>query len=223
MSYRARGRHRRPKPSHVTAARLSAGVTLTAITGVMAVGAPASAAEFPDNGGSPQLRAPQLANMGPDGTTMALQWAINGVEADFEDSDDRTAFTQTMANQMEAAAGPQYNAMVFNIEDQPYSADFAGGPMPGDQPFMAKARYDGETYGLWVFKEGTFTNNGDGGYENWAFNGSFQRGNEDGNLDDSGNVVDFEAPYRSVRGNEACTTNIPEYWDPSLEGCEMFE
>ncbi|MFC8248571.1 hypothetical protein [Streptomyces chartreusis] len=180
---------------------------------MMAVGAPASAAEFSDNGGTPQLRAPQLANMGPDGTTMALQWAINGVEADFEDNDDRTAFTQTMANQMKAAAGPQYNAMVFNVEDQKYLADLAGGPMPGDRPFTATARYDGETYGLWVFKEGDFANLGDGGYENWAFEGTFDR-------EENSGLVEFEAPYRSVRGNEACTTNLPVLDDSP---CESFD
>ena len=152
--------------------------------------------------------------MGPDGTTMALQWAVNGVEADFEDNDDRTAFTQTMANQMKAAAGPQYNAMVFNIEDQEYFAQLAGGPMPGDRPFTAKAKYDGETYGLWVFKEGTFANLGDGGYENWAFDGTFE--NRDGNQA----VVDFEPPYRSVRGEKECVTSLDLAED---SGCEKFD
>lgn len=186
----SRGRHRRPKPSHVTAARFSAGVTLTAIAGVMAASAPASAAESDDanNGGgfynlsslatSRPVLAPQLTNAGSSSAPAALEWAIQGTEAEWdseERDDDRAGFTQTMVDRLKDASGGQYNAMVFNVEDQGYIADLTGGPAEGDKPFMAKANYDGEEYGVYVFKEGNFRNLGDGGYENWAFTGSFER------------------------------------------------
>ncbi len=35
-------------------------------------------------------------------------------------------------------------------------------------------------YGVWVFRDGEFTNHGDGGYINWAFKGRFRRQRERG-------------------------------------------
>lgn len=38
--------------------------------------------------------------------------------------------------------------------------------------------YDGITFGVWIFEEGTFINEGDGGYDNGAFRGWFKRTRE---------------------------------------------
>ncbi|OJH61898.1 stress protein, partial [Bacillus subtilis] len=35
--------------------------------------------------------------------------------------------------------------------------------------------YDGISYGIWVFEDGTFTTKGDGGWINWDFRGWFDR------------------------------------------------
>ncbi|GAB0496955.1 hypothetical protein MMPV_008276 [Pyropia vietnamensis] len=61
-----------------------------------------------------------------------------------------------------------YNVLVFNRQ-QPHEEDLSGVEMYRD------FKYQGITFGVWVFDKGTFTNQGDGGYENWAFRGSFDR------------------------------------------------
>ena len=38
----------------------------------------------------------------------------------------------------------------------------------------------GRIYDYWIFRSGTFSNNGDMGYTNWAFSGRFKRTGRDG-------------------------------------------
>ena len=58
------------------------------------------------------------------------------------------------------ASGQKYNVMVFNLS-QEYEDHFNG------VQFYGSAVYDGITYGIWVFEDGSFTNKGDGGWINW--------------------------------------------------------
>ena len=62
----------------------------------------------------------------------------------------------------------KYNVMVFNL-----SVDHEA-RLNGVKAFK-RASYDGVTYGIWIFENGTFINKGDGGYINWAFKGDWNR------------------------------------------------
>lgn len=77
--------------------------------------------------------------------------------------------------------GGGYNVMVFNLS-QPYDAT----GIRNTQKFFQQFDYDGIPYGVWIFKAGTFINNGDGGFINWAFEGRFTR------TGDQGHTVIFE-------------------------------
>lgn len=65
-------------------------------------------------------------------------------------------------------ANQQYNVMVFNL-NQNFDQHFNG------IKFYGSAVYDGITFGIWAFEDGDFTNQGDGGWINWAFSGWFDR------------------------------------------------
>ena len=63
--------------------------------------------------------------------------------------------------------------MVMNL-----SQDYNANQLQGVQYFDT-VDYDGITFGVWVFEEGTFVNEGDGGYDNWAFRGWFEQTGDD--------------------------------------------
>ena len=68
--------------------------------------------------------------------------------------------------------------MVFNLS-QGYHNGLRG------VKFYGSANYHGVIYGIWVFESGQFTNQGDGGWINWAFKGWFDR---------NGQTVTFRKP-----------------------------
>ncbi|NHH95995.1 Stress response protein YvgO [Bacillus sp. MB95] len=70
-------------------------------------------------------------------------------------------------------SGQQYNVMVMNLS-QGYNSD----QLQGVQYFDT-ADYDDITFGVWIFEEGTFINEGDGGDDNWAFRGWLERTGDD--------------------------------------------
>ena len=70
-------------------------------------------------------------------------------------------------------SGQQYNVMVMNL-----SQGYNSNQLQGVQYFDTED-YDGITYCVQVFEEGTFINEGDGGYNNWAFRGWFERIGDD--------------------------------------------
>jgi hypothetical protein len=71
------------------------------------------------------------------------------------------------------AAGKKYNVMVFNMS-QSYEKRIKG------VKYFKQVNYQGVPYGVWIFKDGDFTNKGDGGFINWAFNGNFTRTGDQG-------------------------------------------
>lgn len=81
---------------------------------------------------------------------------------------DRSAFVKNLMESTFYAAGQQYNVMVFNL-GQNYDERFNGVKSYGS------AVYQNLTFGIWVFESGAFTNQGDGGWINWAFKGRFER------------------------------------------------
>lgn len=67
-----------------------------------------------------------------------------------------------------------YNVMVFNMR-QGYKTDIRN-----TVAFFTQVHCDGIPFGVWIFDKGTFTNQGDGGFINWAFYGTFRREGKDG-------------------------------------------
>jgi hypothetical protein len=100
---------------------------------------------------------------------------IDSIGSGIAASQDRGAFVQSardkaayfhMSNGNQII--DQYNVMVFNRQ-QPNSNGFE------NVEFYYDFNYQGITYGVWIFEKGWFRNEGDGGYINWAFSGSFDR------------------------------------------------
>lgn len=83
-------------------------------------------------------------------------------------SQNREGLVKGLMKEAYFKAGQKYNVMVFNL-NQNYDENFNG------VKFFAKTNYNGITYGIWAFESGDFTNQGDGGWINWAFKGQFDR------------------------------------------------
>ncbi|MGA4879319.1 stress protein [Streptomyces lydicamycinicus] len=92
----------------------------------------------------------------------------NKIESSIKTAQNREGFVKSFMESAFYAAGGKYNVMVHNLS-QPYEDHFNGVQSFGT------ATYDGVVYGIWVFEDGEFTNQGDGGYINWAFRGIFER------------------------------------------------
>ncbi|WP_339229789.1 stress protein [Oceanobacillus sp. FSL K6-2867] len=88
-------------------------------------------------------------------------------------ADNRSGFVKGAMEKAFFEAGQQYNVMVMNL-----SQGYNSNQLQGVQYFDT-VDYDGITFGVWVFEEGTFVNEGDGGYDNWAFRGWFERTGDD--------------------------------------------
>ncbi|MTH51869.1 stress protein [Bacillus mangrovi] len=83
-------------------------------------------------------------------------------------ADNRSGFVKGAMENAFYAAGQQHNVMVMNLS-QGYDEQLNG------VKFFETVEYDGVTFGVWVFEDGKFTNEGDGGYINWSFRGWFER------------------------------------------------
>ncbi|MEV6606419.1 hypothetical protein [Kutzneria sp. NPDC051319] len=75
-------------------------------------------------------------------------------------------------------AGQHYNVIMMNLA-QHYQEQL------NNKVLYANIRWEGIYYGLWVFDDGHFENQGKGGYENWGMVGWFTKNN---------GVVDFNKP-----------------------------
>ena len=88
-------------------------------------------------------------------------------------SQNREGFVKGMMEKAAFAAGSKYNVMVFNMS-QSYDKRING------VKYFKQVNYQEVPYGVWIFKDGDFTNKGDGGFINWAFNGNFTRTGDQG-------------------------------------------
>ena len=84
----------------------------------------------------------------------------------------RKSFVKNLMESTFQAAGREYNVMVFNLA-QDYDDNF------NDVVFYGSGIVDDITFGIWAFRDGEFTNSGDGDYINWAFRGWYDRDEED--------------------------------------------
>ncbi|MFP7232543.1 stress response protein YvgO [Bacillus subtilis] len=138
----------------------------------------ASAAENP---------APKISQTTAAGTTAAevglnvnldVLGIANQIADAIKSAQNRDGFVKNLMESSFYASGQKYNVMVFNLS-QEYEDHLNG------VQFYGSAVYDGITYGIWVFEDGSFTNKGDGGWINWAFRGWFDR---------DGSTVNFHRP-----------------------------
>ncbi|MFI8850018.1 stress protein [Streptomyces sp. 891-h] len=141
----------------------------------------AGAAAFPATATAAPAVAPSAAGDSPvsAGANANLNLNVdvlgiaNKIESSIKTSANRDAFVKNLMESAYYAGGEKYNVVVHNL-NQDYEENLNGVQTYGS------ATYDGVTFGIWVFKDGEFTNKGDGGWINWAMKGSFQRDGADG-------------------------------------------
>lgn len=80
---------------------------------------------------------------------------------------NRAACVKAMREAAYTSARQRANVMVFNL-NQNYRKRL-------NKVVFRRFSCAGVSYGLWVFRSGTFINKGDGGYINWAFDGRWKR------------------------------------------------
>lgn len=81
--------------------------------------------------------------------------------------------TRNKLSQIKKQYGSKYNYMIFNTA-QGHSRSLKG---VRRKNFF---RCGGRKYQYWVFRSGSFTNKGNGGWVNWAFSGKYNRSGNDG-------------------------------------------
>jgi hypothetical protein len=116
---------------------------------------------------------------------------------------DRAAFVQNFRDKGFTLAGSRYNVMVFSA-GQPHVPSLLGVKLQADTtlPFGSVIPWP-LTYKIWIFEEGDFLNQGDGGYINWGFKGWF---------DQNGGYVRFRNPYA-----------VQEAAQPAPQDAQVFE
>ncbi|MBP2078806.1 stress protein [Oceanobacillus polygoni] len=140
------------------------------VTSALGIAVLATPLALPTLGGS--TGSAEAAEVGGEVTVDPV--AIGEAIADAKKSaDNRSGFVKGAREKAFYEADQQYNVMVMNLS-QGYNAN----QLQGVQYFDT-VDYDGITFGVWVFEEGTFVNEGDGGYDNWAFRGWFERTGDD--------------------------------------------
>lgn len=131
---------------------------------------------------APQNMAQQTSDVSAKDVGLNIDVDLLGIGNSIADAiksaQNRDGFVKNLMESSFYASGQKYNVMVFNLS-QEYEDHFNG------VQFYGSAVYDGITYGIWVFEDGSFTNKGDGGWINWAFRGWFDR---------DGNHVKFHRP-----------------------------
>jgi hypothetical protein len=100
----------------------------------------------------------------------AIDNAIHG-------NQERSAFVQTLLETVTSNIRGSHNIMVFNMQQ-----GFGFNP-DWNSTWFSSQNYQGIQFGIWVFRGPVqFVNQGDGGWINWGFFGSFNR---------NGGTVDF--------------------------------
>jgi hypothetical protein len=143
-------------------------------------------------GGAAAMAAPNASGKDCHTTLMHTLTDDQGLQATIEqkldeicDVHDNGQVSQALMNAAFEGTGGKYNVMVFN-EKQSFDWKQREGLHFYALTDQADAYADnGAHFGIWVFESGTFVNNGDGGWQNWAFRGQYDR---------SGNVINFHRP-----------------------------
>ncbi|MGW4208510.1 hypothetical protein ACWEIJ_11045 [Lentzea sp. NPDC004789] len=140
--------------------------------GHAAVGQPTSApAPVVLSDDPPSVSVTVHTDNGANGVQVAN--AISGIR---EKSRDK--FVQRAVDTAFSASGSRFNVIIMNLS-QGYTHNLQGIRL------YANIRYGQINYGMWIAEAGSFTNTGDGGWENWGFRGWFTR---------NGMTVNFRRP-----------------------------
>ncbi|MGF1677391.1 MAG: hypothetical protein ACFCUV_27480 [Rivularia sp. (in: cyanobacteria)] len=102
------------------------------------------------------------------GLNIDVNGLVNEVSSAIRGQNNRSACVKAASEAAYSRVGQRANVMVFNL-NQNYAKKFTG------RPLFRRISCAGVTYGLWVFKSGTFQNRGDGGFINWTFQGNWKR------------------------------------------------
>lgn len=167
---------------------------------VESASAESAADETVDEG---NLVLPQRATVGASVTLDPVE-IVRAIDNALSTSADRGAFVKSASTAAFYAAKGDANVIVFNMRQE-----YSFSPDPKTTLFYTK-NYAGITYGVWVFqKAATFTNKGDGGYDNWAFTGYWSR---------NGAVVNFRNPPTTASTTPANTSTV----SPSASDCKTI-
>jgi hypothetical protein len=130
--------------------------------------------------------APITTSFAPPANAGGVNEFFNNTVGQLKKSQNREGFVKGLAEKAFYFHKGRYNIMVFNLS-QGYSNQLRG------VQYFKQFSYNGVNYGLWAFRDGRFTNTGDGGYINWAFQGSWKRYTPGATYVQSpdGKVVDF--------------------------------
>jgi len=93
---------------------------------------------------------------------------VNKIESSISFARNRGGFVRSLSNEVFYSADRRYNVMVFNM-NMNHQQRLRG------VKFYRSVNLGGIPFGIWVFEEGEFINQGHGGWINWAFMGSFDR------------------------------------------------
>lgn len=104
---------------------------------------------------------------------------FDGISTIISNAQNRGGFVKAAREHVKFESDYRLNVMVLNLSNDYDESSYSG------VHYFDTFVYDGAIYGVWAFEEGTFVNNGDGGYDNWAFYGWFDR---------DGGTVDFHMP-----------------------------
>ncbi|MCM2677256.1 stress protein [Alkalicoccobacillus plakortidis] len=104
---------------------------------------------------------------------------FDSISETIKTADNRGGFVKAARETVSFHTDYSLNVMVLNLSNDYDESSYSG------VHYFDTFTYDGAVYGVWAFEEGTFVNNGDGGYDNWAFYGWFDR---------DGGTVEFHLP-----------------------------
>ena len=113
--------------------------------------------------------APEIANA----ITSVIQTATDAANAKTSQDNIRTAFTQGILVSV-GQAKPGYAILVDFTAHDPSGLQGVDSITSVSCPVSPSSTL---SYILYIFKNGTFIQTGDGGYINWAFSGNFRRTN----------------------------------------------
>ena len=136
-----------------------------AILGTGALAAPAAAAPP-----APVSHTVQAGGEGPQvNINIDFNDAVRQLSSVMVAAADREALVKNaMYHAFYNIGQSRLNVMVFNLRQE-------HAPRFQNVKFYSSFTINGVTYGVWIFENGSFDNNGDGGWINWGFMGNYNR------------------------------------------------
>lgn len=149
--------------------RTKATTTIVAAAAITGLGLGASAATAAP-AAAPAAAAPTAAPPITGSVTIDPNAIANSIATAIKMSNNREGFVKNLMYDAFYNLGEQkLNVVVMNLSQGHDALGLQG--VSG----YSSATYDGVTYGIWIFEEGTFINEGDGGWINWGSMGWFEK------------------------------------------------